>query len=101
MIRVDPNLFVSLRKDKNFNAQACFHCGTCTALCPVGLEILPRELFRFVLLGAQEEITKATDTIFSCLLCGLCEAHCPRGVKIAQNIRTLRSYLVRHEYRIH
>ncbi len=98
MIRVDERLAQELAQAPGFNAQACFHCGTCTALCPVGLDILPRELFRLVLLGAEEHLKEASDTIFSCLLCRLCEAHCPRGVRISENIRILRSYLVRHEY---
>ncbi len=100
MIRVDERLLERVAEDKDFNAQACFNCGTCSALCPLGLGLLPRELFRYVLLGAREKIRELSDTIFSCLLCRLCEANCPRGVRITHNIRTLRSYLVRDEYRI-
>ncbi len=98
MLRVNEQWAEELSKAYGFNAQACFHCGTCTALCPVGLDILPRELFRLVLLGAKQRLREASDTLFSCLLCRLCEVHCPRGVRISENIRILRSYLVRHEY---
>ncbi len=99
MIRTDPSLLEEVA-DKGFNAQACFNCGTCTALCPMGLQWLPRELFRYVLLGADNKVRELSEVIFSCLLCRMCEAQCPRGVRITHNIRTLRRYLVKHEYRI-
>ncbi|NPB09128.1 MAG: 4Fe-4S dicluster domain-containing protein [Thermodesulfobacteria bacterium] len=100
MIRVDRKLLEEVASDEAFNAQACFNCGTCTALCPMGLEWLPRELFRYVLLGAAEKVSALTEAVFSCLLCRMCEAQCPRGVRITHNIRTLRGYLVKNEYRI-
>jgi len=54
-----------------------------------------RRLFRYALLGDREEVLGHTETIFSCLLCRMCEANCPAGVHIAENVRTLRTYLNR------
>lgn len=93
MIKVNPDIIKDLKGRGDFNASKCFNCGTCTALCPVGLSILPRQIFRFALLGAQDELVSQQDTIFSCLLCRMCEENCPEGVKIANNIRIIRSFL--------
>jgi heterodisulfide reductase subunit C2 len=78
-----------------FDARLCINCGTCAALCPLGVELLPRRLFRYVLLGSADSVRAQRDTIFSCLLCRLCEANCPAGIHIAENVRTLRTVLNR------
>jgi heterodisulfide reductase subunit C len=77
--------------DRRFNAAACMNCGVCTALCPMEIELLPRVLFRQVMLGMEERIVANTDAIFSCLLCKMCEINCPAGVPIAENVRLLRN----------
>jgi heterodisulfide reductase subunit C len=100
MIKADGSFARQLSKRGSFNAWECFNCGTCTALCPVGLDILPRELFRFALLGSRQRLVEMSDTIYSCLLCRMCEENCPQGVKISSNIRTLRSWMAEEEYKI-
>jgi heterodisulfide reductase subunit C len=71
------------------------NCGVCTAICPMGIEILPRRLLRFVVLGMEDRLRQETETLYSCLLCKLCEDNCPAGVHIAENVRTLRHYVNR------
>ena len=71
------------------------NCGVCTAACPLGLDVLPRRLFRYVLLGLEERVREESETVYSCLLCRLCEESCPAGVHIAENVRTLRHHLNR------
>jgi Fe-S oxidoreductase len=84
-----------MRLSHEFNANACINCGTCTALCPIELDPLPRTLFRYALMGLEEKIIENTDTIFTCLLCRMCENNCPADVKITGNIRTMRTYFNR------
>ncbi len=88
------------RTDKadGFNAEACFHCGTCSALCPLGYQILPRKLFHEVMLGLEDKVRENIPVIFSCLLCRMCEENCPQGVKITENMRTLRHLINRQEF---
>ena len=93
MLRVDSEFLDKVKQAGDFNASPCINCGSCTALCPVGIELLPRKLFRYVLMGAKDKVLDNTSAIYSCLLCGLCEDNCPAGVKIAENIRSLRSYI--------
>jgi heterodisulfide reductase subunit C len=94
-MKVDPEFLSQLRLPSEFDARLCMNCGTCTALCPLGLEILPRHLFRYALLGNREKVLGSAETIFSCLLCRMCEANCPAGVHIAENVRALRTVVNR------
>lgn len=85
---------------RKFNASSCMNCGACSAACPMGLEILPRKLFRYVLLGARDKVLESKEAIYGCLLCRMCEAGCPAGVRIAENVRTLRRYINERVYRL-
>lgn len=98
MIKVSSELAARLKNEEGFNAGACYHCGTCVALCPLGHKIVPRKLFREVLLGLEDEVRAAIPLIFSCLLCRMCEVNCPSGVHIADNMRTLRHMINRQEF---
>lgn len=91
-MKVDPGLLGRLRLGGEFDAALCMNCGTCTALCPLGVELLPRRLFRYVLLGNADQLAANEETVFSCLLCRMCEANCPAGIHITENVRALRTY---------
>ena len=95
-----PDLEVRVRETGPFDAEACMNCGVCTAACPLGLDVLPRRLFRYVLLGIEERVLEEAETVYSCLLCRLCEESCPAGVHITENVRTLRRHLNRSLYGI-
>jgi heterodisulfide reductase subunit C2 len=92
---LDPTFPVEVAAAGPFDAAACMNCGVCTAVCPLGLELLPRKLFHAVLLGLREQVVSETETLFSCLLCRACEESCPAGVHITENVRTLRHYVDR------
>ena len=84
-----------VRAAGSFDAEACMNCGVCTATCPLGIDLMPRRLFRYVLLGLEERVLEESETVWSCLLCRLCEERCPAGVHITENVRTLRRHLNR------
>ena len=92
---VDRGFADALRAEGAFDAEACMNCGVCTATCPLGLDVLPRRLFRYALLGLEERVRAEEEAIFSCLLCRACEESCPAGVHITENVRTLRHHLSR------
>ncbi len=98
MLSVNTEFMDELGALESFNATACMNCGVCTAVCPMGLELLPRQLFRYVVVGAEEKILENQETIFSCLMCKMCEQNCPAEVKIAENVRTLRTYINRNVF---
>ena len=80
---------------EGIDARLCMNCGTCTALCPLGHEFMPRQLFRWALFGDRAALLAHREAIFSCLLCRMCEANCPAGVHIAENVRSLRTFVNR------
>ncbi|MCL6448878.1 MAG: 4Fe-4S dicluster domain-containing protein [Armatimonadetes bacterium] len=90
---VDPEFLAEVKRSPAFNAEACLNCGVCSAVCPLEIELLPRKLFRYVLLGFKDRILANTETIYSCLLCKMCEANCPQEVSIAENVRALRFWI--------
>ena len=92
---VNPRLAVELARADEFNADACMNCGVCSAICPMGVDVQPRKLFRYVLLGMEDRVKAEVEPVFSCLLCKMCEENCPSGVHIAENVRTLRHHIVR------
>ncbi len=99
-MRMSTQLAAEAKRAEGFDAQACMSCGVCTAVCPMGYEVLPRSLFRMVLLGLEESVREHLPKIYSCLLCRMCEANCPAGVRIAENVRSLRSLMNRREYKL-
>jgi heterodisulfide reductase subunit C2 len=92
---VNPRLADQVGTRKEFNASACMNCGVCTAVCPMGIEVLPRTLFRYVMLGMEDQVIEETESVYSCLLCKMCEVNCPAGVHIAENVRSLRHHINR------
>jgi heterodisulfide reductase subunit C len=90
----NPRLLRSLASAGSFDAEGCMNCGVCTATCPLGLNLMPRLLFRYVVLGLDDRVVRSRDAIFSCLLCRACEASCPSGVHISENVRELRRWLL-------
>lgn len=99
-MKVDTEFIDTFKESGPFNATACMNCGTCTGLCPHGLDVLPRELFRYVVLGLKDKVLENTEPIYSCLLCRMCEANCPGEVHITQNVRTLRNYINRNIFKV-
>jgi len=90
---VSRELVDRVRAAGAFDAEACMNCGVCTAACPLGVDVLPRRLFRYVVLGLEDRVRAETESLYSCLLCRLCEESCPAGVHITENVRTLRHYV--------
>ena len=100
MIKINSEFLNSIKLSDKFNASACINCGSCTALCPIGIDLMPRMLFRYVLMGALDKMLENTENIYSCLLCKMCEENCPADVSITENVRALRVYINNSIYEI-
>jgi heterodisulfide reductase subunit C len=100
MVKVSSKLAAELKQSEDFNAEACYHCGTCTALCPLGCKVVPRKLFREVMLGLEGKVKESIPDIYSCLLCRMCEEFCPAEVHIAENMRYLRKYINKEVFKL-
>ncbi|MFZ5633791.1 MAG: 4Fe-4S dicluster domain-containing protein [Bacillota bacterium] len=100
MALVNPDFVDEVKRSEEFNASACMNCGVCSAVCHMGIELLPRKLFRYVLLGLKDKVLENMEAIYSCLLCKMCEANCPAKVHIAENVRSLRYYVNKKVFKI-
>jgi heterodisulfide reductase subunit C len=98
MSKVNPAFIEKVGSSEEFNASACMNCGVCSAVCPMEIELLPRKLFRYVLLGLEDKVLENTQLVYQCLLCRMCEANCTADVHIAENMRFLRAYISRSLY---
>ena len=54
MLKTNAQFAKCVKDGTEFNASACINCGSCTALCPLGIDLHPRTLFRYVLIGARD-----------------------------------------------
>jgi Fe-S oxidoreductase len=66
---------------------ACYQCGTCTAVCPVGVPV--RGIVRAAQLGIRG-MSAGESRLWNCATCKLCELSCPRRVSIVDVLHFLR-----------
>lgn len=95
---MDQIVNTDLRRDllkygaKDWNE--CFHCGNCTAICPLTEQgfLFPRKAIRQVQLGLKEDISSNVDP-WLCYYCGECTETCPRDANPGELMMSLRRYL--------
>ncbi len=95
--RVDPDLLLDLKRygeEGAVNIEACFNCGTCTAMCPLASDDhpFPRKSLRLVQLGLTDRLEQSLDP-WLCYYCGDCTVTCPRGAEPAEAQMALRRWL--------
>ena len=71
MTKVNPEFLASIILSDEFNASACINCGSSTALYPIGIDLLLRMLFRYVLMGILDKVLENTENNFH-LFCARC-----------------------------
>lgn len=77
----------------HFNA--CFDCGTCTAVCNLSEPdySFPRYFVRLAKTGRKEDILNSKH-LWLCYACGDCSESCPRNADPAELIAALRRYTI-------
>ena len=94
--RVDPNLMKELEsygvKKKDWNA--CFHCGNCTAVCPLTEQgsMFPRKGIRSMQMGLKDKLAAGVEP-WLCYYCGDCSDTCPRDANPGEMMMALRRWL--------
>lgn len=83
-----------LEKYGAIDFNACYNCGTCTAVCALSTEedSFPREMVRFSTLGLNDEISHSLKP-WLCYYCGECTTYCPMEAKPGELMMSLRRYL--------
>jgi ferredoxin len=94
MAYIDPEFGKELKKYGAFDFNACYNCGSCTAVCSLSTEedSFPREMIRFSVLGLQDEI-KSSLKPWLCYYCGECSTHCPQTANPGELMMSLRRWL--------
>lgn len=92
--RVDPDLLLDLKEYGAVNTEACFNCGTCTAMCPLASDAhpFPRNMIRLAQLGLKDRLLQSTDP-WLCYYCGDCTTTCPKGAEPAETMMATRRWL--------
>ncbi len=83
-----------LKKYGAENWNECFHCGNCTAICPLTEDgfLFPRKGIRAIQMGLEDKIVSNIDP-WMCYYCGDCSETCPRDANPGELMMTLRRYL--------
>ncbi|MFC2133578.1 4Fe-4S dicluster domain-containing protein [Bacteroidota bacterium] len=92
--RIDPTLAVDLKQFGKADWNECFHCGNCTATCPLSETgfLFPRKGIRNIQMGLKDKIALSTEP-WLCYYCGDCSDSCPRDANPGELMMTLRRYL--------
>jgi ferredoxin len=93
MPEVNPGFSEILKEYGAFDMNACYNCGTCTAVCAMSDEenSFPRRMVRYSVLGLDKEIQSSLDP-WLCYYCGECSSSCPRDAQPGELMMSLRRW---------
>lgn len=94
MAKINPDFSDKLKDFGAFDLNACYNCGTCTAICALSDEenSIPRKMVRYSVLGLEDKIQASVDP-WLCYYCGECSTSCPREANPGELMMSLRRYL--------
>ncbi len=96
MEQVNENVLAEIKKLGAFDLEACYSCGTCSAVCPLSKDAVsfPRRMIRYALLGLEKRILASPEP-WLCYYCGECSETCPRQAEPAALMMALRRFATR------
>ncbi|MCX6359704.1 MAG: 4Fe-4S dicluster domain-containing protein [Armatimonadetes bacterium] len=94
-IPVDPTLIREIKRHGAFDVSACFHCGNCSAVCPLSdaQGNFPRRMIRLGQIGDRKRLLDAPEA-WLCYYCGECSDTCPREAGPGEYMAAVRRYAV-------
>ena len=97
MVVVNPNLIKDIKKHskQEFNVDACFNCGTCTAVCPLSTEEyqFPRAMIRYGMVGQKKKLI-SEKRLWMCSACNDCSDSCPRNATPGEYMNAVRKWAI-------
>jgi len=95
MAKVNPLLGKKLKQYGAVNFNACYNCGTCTAVCSLSTkeDSFPRSMVRAGVAGIDTDI-KSSLKPWLCYYCGECTSNCPQTANPGELMMALRRYLM-------
>jgi heterodisulfide reductase subunit C len=94
MTAINTDFGKDLSKYGAFDFNACYNCGTCTAVCTLSTDedSFPREMQRFSVLGLEDDL-KGSLKPWLCYYCGQCTTYCPQNANPGELMMSLRRWL--------
>lgn len=91
---VNPKLRDELKKFGVQDWEGCYHCGQCTANCPLTQQgqLFPRKDIRSMQMGLKKTLAGSLEP-WLCYYCGDCSKECPRNANPGEMMMALRRYL--------
>lgn len=92
--RIDPQLMDKVREFGVGDWNQCYHCGNCTAICPLSKDRthFPRKQIRSMQMGLKDKLHKGVEP-WLCYYCGECSDTCPRDANPGEIMMAQRRYL--------
>jgi len=92
--RVNPEIKKDLVQFGLNEWNECYHCGNCTAICPLTEDnhLFPRKSIRTLQMGLKDKLAADVDP-WMCYYCGECTDTCPRDANPGELMMALRRYL--------
>jgi ferredoxin len=93
-VRLNPNLVDELKRYGADDVTKCYHCGNCTATCPLSKEpfIFPRKSMRYLQMGLGNKLQGNLEP-WLCYYCGECSEQCPREAEPGETMMSMRRWL--------
>lgn len=93
-VKIDPNLMKELKEFGLTDANKCYQCGNCTAICPLSTpeDPFPRKMVKYAQMGQKDKILHSAEP-WLCYYCGDCSDRCPRGADPGETMMVMRRYL--------
>jgi ferredoxin len=94
MAKINPEFTYQLKDYGVFDANACYNCGNCTAVCALSDQdnSFPRKMLRYSVLGLENDIKSSLEP-WLCYYCGECSTTCPREANPGELMMALRRWL--------
>lgn len=93
-VRANPNLLEELKHFGADDVTKCYHCGNCSATCPLSKEpfIFPRKSMRYLQMGLGKKLEGNLEP-WLCYYCGECSEQCPREAEPGETMMSMRRWL--------
>ena len=92
--RVNPTLLDELERYGAQDVAKCYHCGNCTASCPLSKDpfLFPRRSMRYLQMGLKDRLRSSLEP-WLCYYCGECSDQCPREADPGETMMSMRRWL--------
>ena len=92
--QINPGLADELHAYGASDADKCYNCGNCSAVCGLSKDqtVFPRKIIRYLQLGLEDKLLESPEP-WLCYYCGTCSDTCPREAQPGELMMATRRWL--------